>query len=48
VVFLAITPSGWAEALHGARTKDAVWCGSDAISEADHAALERPNLTRFI
>jgi len=27
---------------------DANWCGSDAITEDDHAKLEHPNLSRFI
>jgi len=29
-------------------TGSAVWCGSDAISEADHASLKGLSVTRFI
>lgn len=48
MVFLAITPAGLADALHAAGGRDAVWCGSDAITEADYAKLRQPNLSRFI
>jgi len=48
MVFLAITPAGLADALRAAKTDDAVWCGSDAITEAEYAALKQPNLSRFI
>lgn len=48
MVFLAITPSGLADALRVAKVDDAVWCGSDAIAEADYATLKHPNLSRFI
>jgi len=49
MVFLALTPVGLVEALRVRRdTADAVWCGSDAISEADYAALEEVNVSRFI
>lgn len=47
MVFVAITPVGLAEALRCAKPDDAIWCGSDAISEADFEALEQPNLSRF-
>lgn len=48
MVFLAITSAGLADALRAARTDDAVWCGSEAITEADYATLKQPNLSRFI
>ena len=48
MVFLAITPAGLADALRAAKGHDAVWCGSDAIAEADYATLRHPNLSRFI
>ncbi len=48
MVFLALTPVGLEEVLRVRRdTADAVWCGSDAISEADYAALEGVNVSRF-
>lgn len=47
MVFLAITPTGLANALRAAKVDDAVWCGSDAITEAEYALLEAPNLSRF-
>src|SRR2546422_445664 len=48
MVFLAITPSGLTDALRAARADDAIWCGSDTITEADYARLKHPNLSRFI
>jgi methylmalonyl-CoA mutase cobalamin-binding subunit len=49
MVFLALTPAGLVEALRVRGNKaNAVWCGSDAISEADYAALEDVNVSRFI
>jgi hypothetical protein len=48
MVFLAITPAGLADALRVAKMDDAVWCGSDAITDADYATLKHPNLSRFI
>ncbi|MDR3016060.1 hypothetical protein [Delftia acidovorans] len=47
MIFLAITSTGLAQALSAATEKDAVWCGSDAISEADYAARQWPKLSRF-
>lgn len=48
MVFLALSPSGLAEALRMAADKDAaVWCGSDAISEEEFEACEFKRLTRF-
>jgi hypothetical protein len=48
MVFLAITPAGLADALRTAKADDDIWCGSDAITEAEYSALQRPNLSRFI
>lgn len=49
MVFLALTPVGLAEALRVRGDKeDAVWCGSDAISEADYDALESANVSRIV
>ncbi|SHN30723.1 hypothetical protein [Rhizobacter sp. OV335] len=47
MVFVAITPSGLAEALDRAAAGDAIWCGSDAISEVEYVKLRRPNMSRF-
>ena len=47
MIFLAITPTGLAQALRAATESDAIWCGSDAISEADYAARQWSNLSRF-
>ena len=47
MIFLAITSTGLAQALRAAAENDAIWCGSDAISEADYAARQWPNLSRF-
>lgn len=48
MVFLAITPAGLADALHAAKVDDAIWCGSDAITDAEYTRSSRPNLSRFI
>ncbi len=49
MAFLALTSVGLEEALRVRRdTADVVWCGSDAISEADYADLEGVNVSRFI
>lgn len=49
MAFLALTPAGLVEALRVRRDKpDAVWCGSDAISEVDYAALREANVSRFV
>jgi len=49
MAFLALTPAGLAEALRVRGDKpDAVWCGSDAISEVDYAALREANVSRFV
>jgi len=48
MVFLAITTAGLSDALRLRRDAAvAVWCGSDAISEADYAALNVANVSRF-
>lgn len=48
MVFLAITPNGLKDALREAtRSGTAVWCGADAVSEQDFAALKGKGLTRF-
>lgn len=47
MIFLAITSTGLAQALRAATENDAVWCGSDAISEADYATRQWSNLSRF-
>jgi hypothetical protein len=48
VVFLAITPAGLRDALRSCGEQATpVWCGSDAVSEADHASLTGANVTRF-
>ena len=47
MVFVAVTPVGLAEALRLAAGDDAIWCGSDAISDSEYKALERPGLSRF-
>jgi hypothetical protein len=48
MVFVAVTSVGLAEALRRAASDDAIWCGSDVISESEYAAMKRPGLTRFI
>lgn len=48
MVFLAITPAGLADALHAAKVGDAIWCSSDAITEAEYRRSSRPKLTRFV
>lgn len=47
MVFVATTSAGLAEALRRADSADAVWCGSDVISETEYVQLRRPNLSRF-
>ena len=48
MIFLAITSIGLADAMRTAKPGDDVWCGSDAISEDDYAALPSPKPSRFI
>jgi hypothetical protein len=47
MVFVAITSAGLAEALRRADIADAIWCGSDVISETEYVQLRRQNLSRF-
>lgn len=48
MVYLAITRNGLAEALRiAAAINGVVWCGADAISEADYANSQHQNLSRF-
>ncbi|OGB46138.1 MAG: hypothetical protein A3F76_13155 [Burkholderiales bacterium RIFCSPLOWO2_12_FULL_65_40] len=49
MVILAISTAGLQDALRLAEGRDAnVWCGADAISEAEYAALKNSRLSRFI
>jgi len=49
MVFLAITPQGLADALEVAKANSSsVWCGSDAIGEAEYSTRHGTNLSRFI
>lgn len=48
MVFLAITPSGLVEALLLAGGHSPVWCGADAITEAEFATRQGNNITRFV
>jgi hypothetical protein len=49
MVILAITTAGLQDALRLTEGRDAnVWCGADAISEAEYAALKNNHLSRFI
>lgn len=48
MVFLAITPAGLQQAISLSRTsKFAIWCSSDAISEADYENMTGFNISRF-
>lgn len=48
MVYLALTPQGLRDILHDAAAVDMpVWCGADALSEAEFESLERGNITRF-
>lgn len=47
MVFVATTSAGLADALRRTDGDDAIWCGSDTISETDYAQLQRSNLSRF-
>lgn len=47
MIYLALTAGGLQQAIRSARAEDAIWCGSDAISEEAYAALEGVNLSRF-
>lgn len=48
MVYLALTPQGLQEILNTPEgAKVPVWCGANALSEAEFAKLERSNVTRF-
>jgi ABC-type branched-subunit amino acid transport system permease subunit len=48
MVFLAIISVGLKEALRlAANSKTAIWCSSDALSEAEFEALRGNEITRF-
>lgn len=48
MVFLAITTRGLKDVLReAANSGTAVWCGADAVSEEDFAALKGKGLTRL-
>jgi hypothetical protein len=48
MVYLALTPQGLQEILDTPEAAEApVWCGANALSEAEFAKLERSNVTRF-
>jgi hypothetical protein len=48
MVFLAITAGGLQDALRASdQGTNAIWCGADAISGSDYAALEHANVSRF-
>ena len=49
MVFLALTPAGLRQAIKLAETQAlSIWCGADAISEADYAKLGGFDVSRFI
>lgn len=48
VVFLAITPSGLRQAIALSEvSRFAIWCGANAISQSEYAALHDSDVTRF-
>ena len=48
MVYLVLTPQGLTEILATPEAaKVPVWCGANALSEAEFAKLERSNVTRF-
>lgn len=48
MVYLALTPQGLQEILDAPEVaKIPVWCGTDALSEAEFEKLARDNVTRF-
>ena len=48
MVYLALTPQGLNEILATPEVANvSVWCGANALSEAEFAKLERSNVTRF-
>ena len=48
MVFLAITPKGLEDAMRNfAQTAEAVWCGADALSEAEFTVKALKGVTRL-
>jgi hypothetical protein len=48
MVYLALTPQGLRDILGAPEAaKTPIWCGADALSEAEFEKLERGNITRF-
>jgi len=48
MVYLVLTPQGLQEIFDAPEAAEApVWCGANALSEAEFAKLERSNVTRF-
>ncbi|WP_417070491.1 hypothetical protein [Niveibacterium terrae] len=48
MVFLAITPAGLRIAIAQSKASPfPIWCGADAISQADYEALQAVDLSRF-
>ncbi|ANH73067.1 hypothetical protein ACS15_3485 [Ralstonia insidiosa] len=49
MVFLAITPEGLQRALQLASDANLpIWCGSDAVSDAEYSKLAGRNVSRFV
>jgi hypothetical protein len=49
MVFLAITPEGLQHALQLASGSNLpIWCGSDAVSDAEYSKLAGRNVSRFV
>ena len=49
LVFVAITPSGLHQAIELSKLSPmAIWCGADAISEADWDDLSGVDVSRFV
>jgi len=48
MVFLAITPAGLRQAIALSKASPfAIWCGADAIDEAEYKSLRGVDLSRF-
>ena len=47
MIYLAITPAGLADALNAATSADTVWCGSEAVSEAEYQLMQNKP-SRFV
>ena len=48
MIYLAITAEGVQWAIQAATSQDAVWCGCDAISDEEYAAINGVSLSRFV